>query len=304
MLGSETWRSFDGKTMPWRPHPVPAGARTRAVLITIHGLSGAASDFWMLDEALPRRGIAVCGLELRGMGNDPEAGRRGDVASASAWQRDLLTFHDLIRAEHPGAPVYWYGESLGSLVALHAFADRKRKGEGDALPAGLIVSSPIAGYRAKPSPLKHFAIRTAMVLTPWRRVDIERLAGIRDEDVRVTTDTTHQSRMAVTPHYVPEFTLRLLRGIMRLAHSRPRALEELQCPLLVLASPNDVISSPEQVREYFAGAASRDKTLLWYDRSHHLLLHDVQREEVLRDVTGWLETEVSRKGLAPRPGRH
>ena len=58
---------------------------------------------------------------------------------------------------------------------------------------------------------------------------------------------------------------------------------------LVLASPNDVIASPAQIQHFYNGLGSRDKTIIWYDESYHLLLHDVQREKVLHDATAWLE---------------
>lgn len=302
MLGKETWRSFDGKVMPWRAHGVPAGIPLRGVVVTVHGLSGAASDFWMLEDALPRRGIAVCGLELRGMGNDPDAGNRGDIPDAELWERDLFTFHNLVRAAHAGVPVYWYGESVGSLIALHTLADMMACRGVEQGPAGLIFSSPVAGFKLKPGPLKHLAIRVAMTLMPRKKVDLESLAGLKDADIRVTANTTHGSRMAVTPHHVPEFSFRMLGGIVRMVRTNPAALREVKQPVLVLATPNDVISSRRQVEAYFDAVPSGDKSIRWYEKSYHLLLHDIQRDEVLSDVTAWLEARVGGKSLASSSG--
>jgi len=61
----------------------------------------------------------------------------------------------------------------------------------------------------------------------------------------------------------------------------------------VLASPNDVIASPEQIQKWYDLIGSSDKTLLWYKKSYHLLLHDVQREEVLHDATEWTERHIN-----------
>jgi esterase/lipase len=60
-------------------------------------------------------------------------------------------------------------------------------------------------------------------------------------------------------------------------------------PVLFVASPNDVLSSADQIQALFLQVRSRDKKLLWYTRSYHLLLHDVQREEVVNDVAKWLD---------------
>ena len=139
-------------------------------------------------------------------------------------------------------------------------------------------------------------------MMPWKKVNVEMLAGVKDSDIRVTVKTTHESQMAVTPHYVPEFTFRLLREIAAMVRTNPAALRGVKQPLLVLATPNDVISSREQVQEYFDAVPSGDKTIRWYEKSYHLLLHDVQRDEVLHDVTVWLETHLAGKSLAAAPG--
>jgi alpha-beta hydrolase superfamily lysophospholipase len=299
VLGANTWQSYDGKEMPWRPADVPEGKPLRAVVITVHGLSGAASDFWMLDDSLPRRGIAVCGMELRGMGNDPDVKHRGDIPSAGVWERDLFTFHQLIRARYPGVPVFWYGESLGSLIALHTQAELMPETGPVPRPAGLIFSSPIAGFKMEPPPWKSFAIHCAMALLPGRMVNLEKLAGVKDKDIRVTAHTTHKARMAVTPHYVPEFSLRLLREIDRKVQTNRSALLCVRQPLLVLATPNDVISTRAQVQRFFDIVPSADKTIHWFERSYHLILHDVQRDEALRVVTAWLEARMAGKSVAP-----
>ncbi len=285
MLGRTSWRSYDGKEMPWRSNDVPRGEMLRAVVIAVHGLSGAASDFWPLGESLPSRGIAVYGMELRGQGNDPDVKTRGDIASAKQWEKDLLTFHQLVQQRYPAVPVFWYAESLGALIALHAAVEL---GEGKQ-PAGIIFASPAAGLKMKPGALKRFTINVAMTLIPNRKVNLEKLAGVRDEDIRVTRHTTHEAQMAKTPHHVSEFTLRLLKEVQRMMAASPRSLQNVKVPALVLASPNDVIASPAQIQHFYNGLGSRDKTIIWYDESYHLLLHDVQREKVLHDATAWLE---------------
>jgi alpha-beta hydrolase superfamily lysophospholipase len=296
MLGNETWRSYDDKVMPWRLDSVPPGHQVRAVVITVHGLSGAASDFWPLGKAWPQRGIAVYGLELRGQGNDPNVRRRGDIRSAKIWQKDLLTFHQLVSERHPGVPVFWYAESLGALVALHAADQAKANYEKP--PDAIIFASPAAGLRMRLSTGKMLLLRSASTVMPLKRVNLEKLAGVKDSDIQVTTNTTHEAQMAKTPHYVPEFSLRLLDEIYTMMIESPDALRDLRMPVLVLGSPNDVIASPEQIQKWYDLVGSPDKTLLWYRKSYHLLLHDVQREEVLHDATEWTEKHLKGKGAS------
>jgi alpha-beta hydrolase superfamily lysophospholipase len=283
-MGAKEWSSFDGKIMPWTAWMPADGQKPRAVLIAIHGLSGAASDFWYLGERLSREGIAVYGYELRGQGHDPLPHERGDIQSARQWRRDLETFHQLIRKRHPGKRVFWYGESLGSLIALHAAARPSLSPE----PDGVILASPIAGLRVAVSDFRKWLLLTASYLAPRQRYTLGELSGADESKIRVTSSTTHGGQMAVTSHHVQDFTLRLLRETGRLMDRGPDAARNLSLPVLFLASPNDVISSPDQVQSLFSQVRAQKKELHWYSRSHHLLLHDVQRQSVVNDVLRWI----------------
>lgn len=285
MLGDKMWVSYDGKVLPWQARLPSKNVKLKGVVITIHGLSGAATDFWLLDEKLPRQGYAVYGFDLRGQGHDPEVSNRGDIRSSRQWLRDLETFHLLVRRRHPGVKVFWYGESLGSLIACHTAASRLRWW-GD--PDGIIMASPIAGLRVAVSDFRRWLLKTAAALTPRQRYKLGELAKADESKIRVTSDTTYGGQMDKTPHHVPDFTLRLLSEIGRMIDQNSLAARRFDLPVLFLASPNDVLSSPDQVQGLFRQIDSVDKTLHWYSRSYHLLLHDVQRDEVVADVLKWL----------------
>ncbi len=289
MLNTEDWVSYDGKTMPLKSWPVPAGITPRAIVIAVHGLSGAKSDFWYLGEQLPPRGYTVYAYDLRGQGNDPVVAERGDIKKATAWQRDLATFHSLVKRRHPNTPVFWYGESLGSLITLHTAADLL---SNRADPDGIILATPIAGLRKTISGFQRFLLETAAKLSPRTRYTLGELAGVDESKIQVTSTSTHGGQMAVTPHHISAFSLRLLSTIGGMLDANSGSAHRLKMPVLFVASPNDVLSSADQIQALFAEIRSPDKKLLWYTRSYHLLLHDVQREEVVHDVTRWLDRQI------------
>jgi alpha-beta hydrolase superfamily lysophospholipase len=76
--------------------------------------------------------------------------------------------------------------------------------------------------------------------------------------------------------------------------SLPNAAPRVRVPVLMLASPNDVIASQEQIHAFFEILGSPDKTIHWYLESYHLLLHDTQRQQVLKDATDWVEARAGR----------
>jgi esterase/lipase len=97
--------------------------------------------------------------------------------------------------------------------------------------------------------------------------------------------------MSVTPHFISSFSLRLLAEVGYMMDANPEVARRIHIPTLFLGTPKDVLSSPDQVQTLFAQIRSPRKKLLWYTRSYHLLLHDVQREEVTRDVINWLRKQ-------------
>ncbi len=288
------WTSFDGKSMPWRSWLPPAGQKVRGVIVTIHGLSGASADFHLLGERLPALGYAVYGYELRGQGFDADLAERGDIPEARTWLRDLSAFHALVSKRHPRAPVIWYGESLGSLIALHTAGHWELGSE----PSAMILAAPIAGLRMEMGEMEKFLLKTSSRVLPRMKISLGTLAGVDEKKMRVTSGTTHGGQMAQTPHHVGSFTLRLLREIDSLIDDNAKQARRLDIPLLMLASPHDIVSSPDQVQSLFKLAGTKNKKLLWYPSSYHLLLHDVEREQVVNDVTKWLARNGQQK---PRP---
>lgn len=284
-LRAQDWVSYDGKVMPWQSWPVAAGSKPRGIVIAVHGLSGAASDFWYLGEQLPPQGYMVYAYDLRGQGKDPVKENRGDIHSAKEWQRDLETFHMLVQKRHPNVPIFWYGESLGSLVCLHTAANRLNDRRD---PAGIVLASPVAGLKMTVSGFRRWLLETAAKLSPRSRYSLGDLAGVDEKKIQVTSATTHGSQMSVTAHHIHSFTLRLLTEIGGMLDENPNAAKKLSMPVLFLASPNDILSSPDQVQTLFSQVRSPKKKLLWYTRSYHLLLHDVQRAEVTQDLVRWL----------------
>lgn len=299
-LQPHEWTSYDNKVMPYSTWENPTGAKPKGILIAVHGLSGAATDFWWLGDQMARRGYTVYAYEMRGQGHDPVVGNRGDIQSAGQWLRDLKTFHLLVRKKHPDLPIFWYGESLGSLICMHTAADRLSDWND---PDGVVLGTPVAGLRVSVSGFRRALLKTAATLAPKTRFSLGELGGIDQSKIRMTNGTTYGEQMKVTEHRVDAFTLRLLAEIGRLMDENPGAARRLRMPVLFMASPNDVLSSPDQVQTLFSQVRSSKKKLLWYTRSYHLLLQDVQKKEVTEDLGRWMDVRVKEIHEAERKSR-
>lgn len=283
-LGEDSFTSFDGSEFPYKLWS--SRARARQVLIGFHGIAGASGDFRNLGAHLRRHspGTALYAPELRGQGHDPVDSRRGDIRSAEDWFEDARTFHRLVQERHPEARFIWCGESMGSLIALHALAS----GEKDARCDAIIIASPVVSISRHIPPLRRQALRLGSMLFPRMRVSLESVAG--HDEVRITRDAIHQEQTANNPYHVSRFTLRLLSHLGHLIETAPEAAARVEVPTLLLHAGNDVFSKPEEIEDFARTfPPSTPVTRNLYPASYHLLFFDHEQDRVLADLTEWID---------------
>jgi acylglycerol lipase len=289
--GRPAWEAADGKPLPytrWPTRDADVAKKPSCVFICVHGLSGAASDFWALGKYFgEKRDAVVYAMELRGQGNDPDKRKQGDIRSASVWIDDLYSFTDQVKARHPGVPVFWYGESMGALIALQALADSTHRSAECPPIEGLILASPLTAIRQMPPAWKVVIVRTLMRVAPCARISLESLGDRSVREQHVTSTTTHKEQMEKTPHYVETFTFRLFREVERLVRTSSQAGSAIGSPLLVFYTANDVFTSKEQVESFVENAGTADKVKVFFPDSYHLILHDKDRDRLLVQLEHW-----------------
>lgn len=260
----------------------------QAVVIALHGLSGAASDFQPLGRYAAARGVTVYAYELRGQGLDPVVERRGDLRRRGAWFDDLTDFTALVRQKHADLPLFYYGESMGALIALHAAASSRM----DASLSGLMLASPVVQLKQTIPWWQVGLLRLLTAIAPTYRiafVDADR------PPLQLTRDAAYQEWLQDAPHTLKTSTLRLLRRIENLMRRSHKAAAGLQLPVLILYAGHDALVAPSMVDTFFDAIASRDKEKHLFPNSYHLLLHDYDRAEVLGVIANWLQRQLQAK---------
>ena len=279
------WKSFDGVHFSYSKWVSKGGNTPRAVIIGVHGISGAASDFSSLGSALSQKGISVYAYELRGQGNDPVPKRVGDLKDVQLWFSDLNSFISSVRKEIGSVPIFLYGESLGSLILMHGFSEISKKNKEQI--KGMIYSSPLIALPGKLPPIKNLLVRTAMLLWPRYRVSLRSLSG--GGEAKVSEGNDHWEKMATTKHYVPKFTLRILGTIERMVFSSSEIASKIKEPVLVLHPGKDIFTKPHEVDRFFNSLEAKDKSKRLFKESHHLLAFDKERDELFKIVFGWIK---------------
>ena len=287
---SRQWTAPDGERFPysvWESATQPP----RAIMVAVHGLSGAALDYEPLGSHLVGEGMTTYALELRGQGNDPVPTRRGDLESLEQWYADLRAFLSLVRGQHPGAQVYYYGESMGAALLTRFLADA----DPSLQPAGLILASPVIRVPGEPSWLRRVIFEVCQFLTPRRRVDVSKYTKRQNPDdpkYWVTRDASHRQWFETASHRITSFTFRFFKCLFDLFSGCMGAAPQIVAPVLVVYAKNDVYISPARVEEFVAHLGSRDKESELFPDSYHLLLHDFDKSRALERIERWLRERL------------
>jgi acylglycerol lipase len=287
------WTAPDGATFSYSRWS--AKAETSAVLVAVHGLSGAALDHEPLGSWIARLGFATYAPELRGQGNDPLPARRGDLDRIETWFADLRAFLALVKTQHPGLPLFLYGESMGAAILTRFLAQAAAAEQ----PVGLILASPVVALQQRPPLWINLVFRTLLLVAPRFRIDVRKFTKKGEAPKLVTRDEAHREWFRTAPHKLEIFTVRFFKCLQDLIAGCGDAAAHIRVPVLVVYARNDIFISTDLVEEFFERLASADKELTLYPESYHLLLHDHDREQVLERVAAWLEKRMPRSSAGP-----
>ena len=257
------------------------------VIIGVHGFCGASIDYANLGNHLlqnqPNTGLYA--YEVRGQGSDPIYARRGDIGDPRDWYRDLFAFTQLVKGRHPNAQIVWFGESMGALIAAHAW----REAPANLPPCdGLILSSPIVRFRDDIPAWTPGLVQIAATTLPLARISLETLAG--GQDVQMTQTSHHTEQIKKNPYSVEEYTLRLIGALSGHIRSMNDCAASIRSPILILHGGKDYFNNDSDVRGFVARIPwGVSKTYHNYPNAYHLLMYDEKKETIFRDTEDWLD---------------
>jgi carboxylesterase len=225
----------------------PARAESPAALL-VHGFTGSPQGLRELGEYLGERGIAVTGIRLPGHG--------------TTW-RDLNTksYTDWVDAVREGCEsagrgrrrVFIVALSFGAALALDFAARNPDR------VAGIVT---LGGFVQTRDPRRFFApvVKRMSASIPGIGNDIADPLGAEIAYDRFPTRAGHS----------------MLVFLRRL---RPR-LREVRCPILIMHGRNDHTVHPDNARLIYDSIASEDKTIVWCERSYHVITLDYDKAMV------------------------
>lgn len=257
----------------WRP-----ASPARAVVLVVHGFGEHSGRYANVVEHLVPRGFALYAHDQRGHGRSP--GQRGHISSWSAYRHDLERFQQFVQSQAPGAPLFLYGHSMGSLIVLD-FLIGQPAGLRGAIVSGALIEP---GESAKP-----LLVAIAKLLSQY----------LPNFSLKLGLDTKALSRdSAVVQAYIADplvhgkASARWGTEVLRTIQSVKAQAQRIRTPLLMLHGEADAINRVEGARWLFQEVTFTDKELKVYAGGFHEPHNDLDKAQVLQDVEEWLERHV------------
>jgi len=262
----------DGLRLPmhaWQPAGPP-----RAVMLALHGMNEYGRSF--AEDAAPwftAAGVALYAYDQRGFGGTAP---RGVWPGHQTLAQDAITAAGLMRARHPGLPLFMLGESMGGAVLVLA-------GSKAPMADGLVLSAPALRGRNSLGWPARLTLDVMVALTPG--LALSSSAPL----FRPTDNLEAWRRWSGDPQVLKQTRVDAVAGLVDLMDAATAALPRFSAPALVLYGAKDELVPPKPIRAALAqlprGAAQR---VAFYPEGHHMLLRDFGGASVASDILAWM----------------
>lgn len=288
---------------------LPDGSAPRAVVQIAHGMAEHGARYARFAQALTERGYGAYAADHRGHGHTAQTPEDlGHFADEGGWDKvlsDQLLLLDEIRSRHPGAPVFLMGHSMGSYVA-----------RGLSLRAGARLAGLILSSTSQDSPL---LVRTARLLARFERARLGRrgksrllrkltfdsfnatIPNARTSFDWLSRDASEVDKYIADPLCGFESSAQLywdmFGGMLEIFDDQSLAKLPKQLPLYILAGENDPmnhkLAAIKKLHQALEAAGLTELTLRIYQGARHELLNETNRDEVTRELLGWLDQRLA-----------
>lgn len=251
----------------------------RPALVFVHGLGEHFGRYGFPVDHFTQSGSPCWGIDLRGHGLSD--GRRGHINAFDEYLADVAALLNLVRDQHPKAPIFLVGHSMGGVVAI-LYALRY----GSEL-SGLILSSPglEAHPDSAPSSVLVFLGRIASVLLPRLHFSSDLDPAFVSRDPKVVREYRQD------PLVTDQVTARWATEFFNAQDQCFRQASELQVPTLVMQSGSDRLVSPAATKRW-AETLTAPHFFHEWPGLYHEMLNEPEREQVFQLMSTWIDEHL------------
>jgi acylglycerol lipase len=246
----------------------------KGVVALVHGMGEHINRYNRLAQDLVKAGYAVIGFDQRGHGKSE--GQRGHSPS---YEHLMLSIDDLLHKAgefFPEAKTFLMGHSLGGNLVLNYCLSRNPN------VAGVISSSAFLKLAFDPPAWKitlgNFVKNIFPSLPQSTALDATGISQIAEEVKMYTDDKLVHDKITPAMYF----------ATMEKADYALQHAAEFTLPLLIYHGTADPLTSPEGSKE-FASKVKGDVTLKLFDGGFHETHHDVNMDELIKLLVGWMD---------------
>ena len=272
---AQTFTTDDGVRLPARTYN--PDQRPQAVVLALHGFNDHSRAFEGVAQYFAQAGIKTIAYDQRGFGGAPDRGR---WAGSQLMVKDLLAILRTVRRNHPDQPLFVLGESMGAAVIAVALAQ-----ETDVRIDGVVLAAPAIWSRDTMPWYQRFGIWAGAGLAPGMVLSSGRF-GIVPSDHAAMLEAFAQD-----PLVIRGTRLDTLAGLSDLMDQAIVSLPRLRHRTLVSYGLRDVMIPRRPMiamLERWPQDAGQNFRFGLYPEGYHMILRDLQRAVVWRDIISWM----------------
>ncbi|WCD82006.1 alpha/beta hydrolase [Pseudomonas sp. TUM22785] len=278
-------------------------AQPRAVVMVAHGMAEHGGRYARLGQALVAAGLELYVHDQRGHGRTAQHGILGLYAEHDGWNKvigDLASLNHHIRQQHPQAPIFLLGHSMGSYIGQAYLMQHSCSLQGAILsgsnyqPVSLYRSGALVarlerwrqGANGRSALIEFLSFGSFNKAFKPNRTAFDWLSRDPDEVDKYVNDPLCGFRCT------NQLWLDLLGGLQNITPVKHLAQIDPDLPLLVVGGGRDPVSDGRRLDDLARAlreAGIKDVQLKIYPDARHELLNETNRDEVTAHLLDWLE---------------
>ena len=247
------------------------------MLVAVHGFNDYGRTFEGAAQYFAQAGIETVAYDQRGFGGAPD---RGKWAGTKVMVDDFLAILHFVRRDHPELPLFALGESMGGAVIAVALAQRT-----DIRIDGVILATPAVWSRDTMPWYQRFGIWIGAHLAPALTLSSNEYGIVPSDNAAMLAG------FAKDPLVMKETRLDTLNGLTNLMDQAILSVPKLVPRTLMVYGLRDVMIPRRPMialLERWPHDAAQNFRFGLYPDGYHVLLRDLQRMVVWKDIVSWM----------------
>ena len=295
---------FDIFVYKWSPEP---GTEPRAVVQVAHGAAEHALRYERFARFLNQHGFVVYADDHRGHWKSAEELGNAGICGRDGWTgmlEDEKQLSDIIKKEYPDLPFFFFGHSMGSMLA-QGYAQRwgdqvdgvilsgTMGSLGDDMPGMVAMAQSLVDQHGAYAPSELVGQMFASFNQPFEpgETGLEWLSS-DPEEVRKYVDDP----WCGFP-FSNDMVLELFKGGIETWKPENEARIPKDLPMLVFSGALDPVGGNtlgvKALVERYRANGVEDISLKFYEGGRHEMLNETNRDQVHQDVLEWLEAQLA-----------